>query len=171
MFAVNRFCAFALITTSVLSAMSGCTKQEPTATPPAQPESAAAPAESAATPSTLTGTVADLGGPEWKLESFSESEMVPSGVTITLAVAGEQLSGNSGCNRYMGSIKNGDAPGKIAIGPLAGTRMACPPPQDQAEARYTKALQHATSFVIQDGRLMIAYQDGDATHTLTYTRA
>jgi heat shock protein HslJ len=169
MIAARRLFAFSLVLIGAAGSVSGCTKQGPAKTPTEQ--SAAAPAAPAAAPSVMTATIADLGGPEWKLESFSESEAVPAAVTITLAVGGEQISGNSGCNRYMGSIKNGDGPGKIVIGPLAGTRMACPPPQDQAEARYTKALQYATSFVIQDGRLQIAYQDGDTTHTLTYTRA
>lgn len=168
MITASRLLAFSLVL--IAGSMSGCTKQEPATTPTEQP-AAAAPADPAAAQSAMTGTIADLGGPEWRLESFSQSEAVPAAITITLAVGGEQISGTSGCNRYMGSIKNGDAPGKIVIGPLAGTRMACPPPQDQAEARYTKALQHATSFVIQDGRLQIAYQDGETTHTLTYTRA
>lgn len=163
----SRLLAFGLILTGVASSMSGCTKPEPATTPTDQP---AVPADPASGSSAATGSIADLGGPEWRLESFSESEAVPADVTITLAVGGEQISGNSGCNRYMGSIKNGDVPGQIVIGPLAGTRMACAPSQNEAEARYNTALQHATSFAIQDGRLLISYQDGDSTKTLTYSR-
>ena len=148
---------------------SACSKPDAVAPPPATAEPPGQPAP-VVSPAALTGTIADLGGPEWKLERFSEADAVPADIVITLAVGGEQLSGRGGCNRYMGSIKNGDAPGKIAVGPLAMTRMACEPALDAAEQRYTKALQQATSFVIQDGRLTITYPDGESTQTLIYSR-
>ena len=49
-----------------------------------------------------------------------------------------------GCNRIVGKPKiDGQS---IAFGPMAGTRMACPPPLDQIEAKYMAALEAARTF-------------------------
>jgi heat shock protein HslJ len=104
----------------------GCSRTSEPAPPAAAPAAAPAQATSAG-----TGTIADLGGPSWTLTSFDEGEPVPDGVNIYLAVDGDKVSGQGGCNRYMGSISNGDAPGTLKFGPLAMTRMACNPPADQ----------------------------------------
>jgi len=177
---VNYFIAFQMLAALVLL---GACNREPandspsTATAPtANPSASDAPVPGQPTAeasgeSAMTGTIADMGGPEWKLDSYADGESVPADIRITLAVGGEQISGHSGCNRYMGSIKNGEAPGGISIGPLALTRMACPPPQDAAEKRYTKALQAATSFEVRDGRLIVTYQDGETRRQLLYSRA
>lgn len=153
---------------TVLVALTACTKKptEETAPPPptASAETPAAPA------ATLTGTVADFSGPSWKLESFDVSDPVPEGVVITIAVEGERVSGQGGCNRYMGSVRNGDSPGRITFGPLAMTRMACQPPLDAAEARYSSALQQANSFAIEGGKLLIHYTLDGQSRTLTYSR-
>jgi heat shock protein HslJ len=162
--AQKRFCGALLLI--VLGTLAACAKK-----PTEETASPAAPAEPAvASASHLTGTIADIGGPSWKLESFDASDPVPEGVLITLAVEGERVSGQGGCNRYMGSIRNGDAPRKIAFGPLAMTKMACEPPQDAAETRYSGALQQATSFSVEGRKLLIHYTQGDQTRTLTYSR-
>lgn len=147
----------------------GCSRTSEPAPPAAAPAPAAAAAPAQAT-SAGTGTIADLGGPSWTLTSFDEGEPVPDGVNIYLAVDGDKVSGQGGCNRYMGSISNGDAPGTLKFGPLAMTRMACNPPADQAEQRYSQALQNASAFEVADGTLRIHYLDGDVRRTLTYRR-
>ncbi|HEY5810367.1 MAG TPA: META domain-containing protein, partial [Povalibacter sp.] len=151
----KRLCGALLLI--VLGTLAACAKKP---TEEAAPQTA--PAEPASA-SSLTGTIADLGGPSWKLESFDASDPVPEGVLITLALEGERVSGQGGCNRYMGSIRNGDGPGKIAFGPLAMTKMACEPPLDAAETRYSGALQQATSFSVEGRKLLIHYTQGDQT--------
>lgn len=141
----------------------------PVAAPAA--ESPAAPASQPEMPAGAT-SIADLGGPSWTLQSFDQDDPVPEGVTIMLTVDGGtgSVSGQGGCNRYMGSVSNGDAPGTLKFGPLAMTRMACAPPADQAESRYAAALQNASSFEVAGGTLKIHYADGDRSRTLTYRR-
>lgn len=117
-----------------------------------------------------TGAIADLMGPQWKLERYAIDDPVPADVNITLAVNVDQLSGHAGCNRYMGSVSNGDGPGKLVIGPLALTEMACVPPAAAAETRYMAALQRANAFSVRGRRLTLTYADGDTTRALIYTR-
>jgi heat shock protein HslJ len=145
-----------------------CTKQ-----PADRQDSIPASSQPVAVPSSSpvsTGTVADMGGPEWRLESFADGEPVPTDIHITLALNGERISGRGGCNRYMGTVKDGDAPGRISVGPLALTKMACAPAAEAAEVRFTGSLQRATSFAIRDGKFLISYPDGGQVRTLILTR-
>lgn len=134
----------------------------PVAEPAAQPQSESLPAS--------TGTIADLMGPQWKLESYGDADPVPPDVDITLAVNADKLSGQGGCNRYMGSVANGDGPGKLVIGPLAATKMACAPSADAAEMRYMTALQQASAFSVRGSQLVLTYADGETIRKLVYTR-
>lgn len=117
-----------------------------------------------------TGTIADLMGPQWKLQSYDDVDPIAPDVSITLAVDVDKLSGQGGCNRYMGSVANGDGPGKLVVGPMALTKMACGPSADAAEMRYMAALQRATSFSVHGRQLLLTYVDGETTRKLIYTR-
>jgi heat shock protein HslJ len=115
--------------------------------------------------------VVDLTGSDWKLESFDPNSPVAPEVHITLSVIDEKLSGQAGCNHYAGTIRDGDEPGELRLGPLALTRMSCNREADAAEMRYMMALQNARAFRIEHGKLLVTYQDHDSTRTLTYSRA
>ncbi len=70
-----------------------------------------------------------------------------------------QISGRSGCNRLTGSwFQQG---GTVRIGPLAGTRMACPPAIVQLETKFLSTLG-AVSAVRFDasGAAFLATPDG-----------
>jgi heat shock protein HslJ len=69
------------------------------------------------------------------------------------AVFGEdgRLAGRAGCNRYVGPFL-ADGP-TLSIGPLATTRMACPPPVMEQEAAYLAALARTTTARIDGDRL------------------
>jgi putative lipoprotein len=62
------------------------------------------------------------------------------------------VAGSGGCNRYTG--KGALARGKAAIGPLASTRMACPPALMNQETRFLAALARAARYEILPGGLM-----------------
>ena len=157
-----------LLTAALLCGTGACSrKQQQISDPAAAPPAAAEPQASAPLPS---GKILDMMGPQWRLESFDANEPVPAELQITLAVSVGKLNGNGGCNRYMGSIDNGAAPGQLVIGPLASTEMACAQAANQAETRYLSALQHARTFLVQDGKLLVGYMDGDTARTLTYSR-
>jgi heat shock protein HslJ len=115
--------------------------------------------------------VADLAGPDWKLESFDPNSPVAPEIHITLSVVDQKLSGQSGCNHYAGTIRDGDEPGELRLGPLALTRMSCNREADAAEKRYMMALQNAKAFRLEHGKLLVTYQDHESTRTLTYSRA
>jgi heat shock protein HslJ len=54
-------------------------------------------------------------------------------------------------------------PGEVKVGPLAGTRMACPEPQSSVEARFLEQLGGARTFGFMLGRLAISYTRGDGS--------
>lgn len=122
----------------------------------------------------ITGTlsVADLEGPEWALLGFGAEESLPLESPITLLVYGDKVGGFGGCNRYMGSVKEGQGAGSIEFGPLAGTMMACPEPQMELESRYLTALQRSGNFGFQAGRMVIlsVNEEGQMTKLLFEAR-
>lgn len=68
------------------------------------------------------------------------------------------LAGSSGCNRYRGSLTVDGS--RIAIGPLATTRMACEEAVSAQEAMFLAALQRATVYRIDDDTLELRDDDG-----------
>ena len=121
--------------------------------------------------STVTGimSVALLSGAEW---TVVEIDGVPiSGVERrpTATVAGDRISGFGGCNRYTGQIKE-TSPGGLAIGPIAGTRMACPEPEMQLEDRFLASLGKAVRYSFLAGRLVLSGMDGETMRSVLLTR-
>lgn len=64
---------------------------------------------------------------------------VPEGVEVTIVREGAMVSGGAGCNRYSGLL--GVEPGRLAPGPFAVTRMACPEPAMATETAFLAALE------------------------------
>jgi len=115
-------------------------------------------------------TIEDLAGVEWQLDEFRPGGPIPEEVEVTLVFGDGRVAGKSGCNRYTASISTGELPGSLSVdGPLAGTRMACPPPKDEVEARYLKALESTTRYSFLLGRLAITWQTQDATGNLIFS--
>jgi uncharacterized protein len=105
----------------------------------------------------------------WRLERWTPDEPVAGNLEIDLLFDGDRIAGGSGCNRYMGSIADGELPGDFKVStPLAVTRMACPPPVEEAEGRYLRALQSATRFRFAAGRLAIDWSEGENWGSLTF---
>ncbi len=78
--------------------------------------------------------------------------------TATLTFADGKITGQA-CNRFFGTYRiTGEG---IALGNAAATRMACPPPQMEAETALFAALSTATRFDIDDaGQLLLLAPDG-----------
>jgi heat shock protein HslJ len=116
-----------------------------------------------------TLSMALFAGAEW---TAVEIDGVPiSGVDRrpTATVAGDRIAGFGGCNRYTGQIKE-TSPGEIAIGPIAGTRMACPEPEMQLEDRFFASLGKAVRYSFLAGRLVLSGMDGDTMRSVLLTR-
>ncbi|MCE5973561.1 META domain-containing protein [Sinirhodobacter sp. WL0062] len=85
-------------------------------------------------------------GAEWQVREIAGQPVAPE-VSVTLTRSEENtITGSSGCNRYNGRVETRD--GKLHIGALAGTRMACPPEQMQAEQAF-----HSTIGRVDQARL------------------
>jgi len=102
----------------------------------------------------------DLSGTSWKLVDLGGTAPA-EGTTATLAFdASDAVSGIAGCNTFNGQATiDGTA---IDFGPLATTRMACPEPQMSLETTYLGALDAATSWKIDGGKLIL---EGGTTAT------
>lgn len=105
---------------------------------------------------------APLAGTYWRLMELPGE----AGFTIDpdlqthLVLDGEEgrVSGSSGCNRLIGTFTlHGDA---LSFGPLAGTRMACPPPAMELERRFHGALALVTGYSIDGEVLTLEGPDG-----------
>ena len=72
----------------------------------------------------------------------------------TATFRGTEVSGTTGCNAYGGSYTYED--GKITIGELRMTLMACIGPIGDVEARFTQAMSGtAIATTDAEGRLML----------------
>lgn len=106
---------------------------------------------------------------DWRLVAWDiDAPLAADAPGITLQLAADQLSGSSGCNRYTGAVAGGAGAGSIAVGPIAGTRMACPEPLMDAESRYLGALGGASKVGFYLGLLAISYQAEGAYGTLLF---
>lgn len=104
-----------------------------------------------------------LEGVEWRLASLDMDEEAPKEPEITLVIDGDRIAGGSGCNRYMGSISPGRTPGDVSVGPLAGTRMACPQEIMDLEQRFLGLLAKVSRFSFHLGRLALTSVDEAGT--------
>jgi heat shock protein HslJ len=82
----------------------------------------------------------------------------PSSYTIELAPNG-RLRVRADCNRGTGAYQI--AAGALSLGPIATTRMACPP--GSLDARYLRDLQRANAFFVEDGKLYIELREDSGT--------
>jgi heat shock protein HslJ len=111
--------------------------------------------------SSATGA-AGLSGTSWKLADLGGTAPA-EGTEATLAFgADDAVSGNAGCNTFNGQATIDGT--SIDFGPLATTRMACPEAQMGLETSYLAALDGATSWKIEGGKLIL---DGGTTATFT----
>ncbi|MCC7161504.1 MAG: META domain-containing protein, partial [Anaerolineae bacterium] len=106
-----------------------------------------------------------LGGTKWDVVNLNNGKQavvsVLEGPKLTLAFgADNRVGGNSGCNTFSGTYESGD--GKLTIGPLASTLMACPEPAGvmEQEAQYLAALQKAATYEIAGDTLTIRDAEG-----------
>lgn len=115
-------------------------------------------------------SLAALTGPEWVLKKFGWDEPAPAEPEITLLIEEDRIAGGSGCNRYMASVTDGEMPGDLEVGLLAGTMMACPPEIMELEDRYRQSLEKVAKYGFLNGYLALTYQTDDGNiGTLMFT--
>ena len=113
-------------------------------------------------------SLADLDG-EWTLLELGRGVAVPDKVAISARFEGGLIAGLAGCNRYTGRVQAGAAPGDVTLaGPLATTRMMCPPGVMELEGRYLQALEGLRTFSFVAGRLVLTWTDGEGMDGLVF---
>jgi heat shock protein HslJ len=123
------------------------------------------------TSASVTGrlSLAALADVTWILVSIDGVPVSPVDRPPTAVFEGSRVAGYGGCNRYVGQVVE-KSPGAIAVGPLAGTRMACPGPAMELESRFYSAMSRVTRYGFVGGRLVLSAIDGDAPRELTFER-
>jgi heat shock protein HslJ len=113
-----------------------------------------------------TGSTMRLAGTEWVLADLAGRPPL-DGLQATLAFPAEgRVAGTASCNRFTGAVTvRGDS---IAFGPLATTRMACPPAIAEQETRYLAALEGAVRASMDGASLLLHPRGGGAP--LRFTR-
>jgi heat shock protein HslJ len=98
----------------------------------------------------------DITGVEWHWQGTRMNDDTafvpadPSGYTITLGPDG-RLTGRSDCNRIMGSYTL--AGNRVTIGPLASTRVLCPP--GSLERDFNRQIEQVQTWFLRDGDLFL----------------
>lgn len=94
---------------------------------------------------TGAGNAQGLAGSEWRPLDL-EGVPVPADSRAFVRFEAEgRIAGDGGCNRFTGHYTVEGA--TLAIGPLAATRRACPPPTMAFEDSFLTLLGRAAGFV------------------------
>jgi heat shock protein HslJ len=106
----------------------------------------------------LTGTVANQG-----------VSSLPAETAGSLTITAGQAAVETGCNNGSGSVEITDS--TLTFGPLATTRMACPPDQSSLEATTLAVLDGEVTYEISGDKLSIRKSAGDGEIGLEYVAA
>ncbi len=101
----------------------------------------------------MPGGGASMTGIEWQPTLLGAKEIATdSGMFVLFEVDGS-IKGNGGCNNFFGSLQTTE--GKLSVGELGSTRMACPPDIMENETAFLKALQDTTQFEMGKNSLQL----------------
>jgi para-nitrobenzyl esterase len=126
------------------------------------PSDAAKPAAPAAT----AAMASSLAGTSWQLVRFTGSDgnkVEPderAKYTLTFQPDGVVVA-RIDCNRGRGSWKS-DAPGQLVLGPLALTRMMCPP--GSMHDRVAADFGAVRAYAVKDGHLLLSLMADGGTY-------
>jgi len=79
----------------------------------------------------------------WRVTSLVGAAL-PAGAEVTIGFVAPSVSGKSGCNSY--SANYTQSAKNLTFGPIAMTRMACPPALMDLEAGFSTALSAVTRY-------------------------
>jgi putative lipoprotein len=103
--------------------------------------------------------MASLAGSSWLVQDIDGRSVAPDLQTTVAFGEDGTVAGTGGCNRFTGGA--GVGAGTIAVGPLASTRMACPPAVMDQERRFFDAMARAASWSVgADGLLRLSDAGG-----------
>lgn len=114
------------------------------------------PVDSGVEPERLS--IAAFAGPEWVLTDFARAERAPTEPEVTIEFDEGRIAGGSGCNRFMGPLTEGEMPGDLTVGLLAGTMMMCPPEVMEIEDRFRRQLGSVVKYGFLNRQLALTYE-------------
>jgi heat shock protein HslJ len=109
---------------------------------------------------TGTASLAMLDGTAWVLRKLDGQEGKALPGQATLAFASGKVSGSTGCNRFHGTVSEGESATSLVIGPLITTRMACAEPLMAQEHAFLEKLGQAGVFQFLFGDLVLSGANG-----------
>lgn len=110
---------------------------------------------------------ADPAGATWVVEDIMGAGVVDRAQSTLQMLPDGRVAGSGGCNRFTG--KGAVAGGRVEIGLLATTRMACAPALMDQEDKYLKALAASRRYEIGGDGLM-RFFDGKGAATLRFSQ-
>jgi heat shock protein HslJ len=100
----------------------------------------------------------DISG-NWRIETVDGVAGL-DGSRTEMALDGSGAAAMTvGCNRLRSHATIANA--QITFGPVASTRMACPPPLPEIEGRLVAVLADVRTFKVDDGRLRLLDSQGN----------
>jgi heat shock protein HslJ len=123
-----------------------------------------------AAPAASGASVPDLAGTSWNLASYTAADGTqtpavtePSVGTMNF-LAGGQLTGSTGCNRFTGTYEQSGTDLSITTGAM--TEMACPGPVGEQETAVITALGKVAMAALASDNLVL--KDAQGAQLLTY---
>jgi heat shock protein HslJ len=109
-----------------------------------------------------TPPLAELIGTTWRAETIAGRPVMDNAASTLTFVSAEKIAGLAGCNRYSGPLRVEG--GRVRVGPLAATRMACAPALMDQEARFLATLQRVER-IARDRSFLLLRSTGDGEPT------
>jgi heat shock protein HslJ len=106
--------------------------------------------------------LAELVGATWRAETIAGRPVMDNAASTLTFVSAERVAGLAACNRYSGPLRIAD--GRVAVGPLAATRMACAPALMDQETRFLTTLERVERIRL-DGPFLLLHATGDSEPT------
>ena len=104
----------------------------------------------------------ELTDTEWWAEDIDGNGVIDMSHTTLHFLENGRVAGDTGCNRYNGSVEISGA--SISFGPMAGTRKACAPALMDQEMKFYQAVAKVVSWEVPEtGLLHLKNADG---HTI-----
>lgn len=114
-----------------------------------------------ADPPTSPNTGGAIVGPTWHLTTLDGAPVV-AGTMVTASFTDEgRVAGSAGCNSYFGSVQADG--GRLAVGSLGSTLMACAEAVMRQETAYLTAFQAARVYSVRGGELRVGPTASEAT--------
>ena len=116
-------------------------------------------------------TLETLGSVEWILKSWDVGEQASEDARVTLTYKDGRFAGAGGCNQYFASVKDGNTPGEIDVGPIGATRKSCPEAESEVEAKFFERLAQVKKYGFWLSQLALSYERGGVWRTMLFSKA